>query len=551
MSAAPAAPDPGPPRAGGAAPDRGAWPAALALATLVALAYGAVGGLGFVNFDDPRYVFQNPHVQRGLTFEGVAWAFTAFHAGNWHPLTWLSHMLDVELFGLDPGRHHVVNAVLHGAATLLLFGLLRSATGRTWPSALAAALFAVHPLHVESVAWISERKDVLAAVFWMLATWAYLRQVRRPGAVRSAAVAAAFALGLMSKPTVVTLPAVLVLLDLWPLGRISATAPPWPQALALVREKAPLLALSLATGAVTLLAQSRGEGVAALPALPVSARIGNAVLSSALYLGKTVWPARLAAVYPHPALGAGGLPAWAVLASALLMAALTALALWQLRRRPVLAVGWLWYLVALLPTIGLVQVGLQGMADRYTYLPLVGIFVALAWLAAEAAGASGPRRIAVASACLGLVLACAAVSRRQVETWRDSFTLFGHALEVTRDNWLALRNLGVAQQDAGRPAEAIANLEASLQLMPHDGQAWMNLGISYASVGRHHEAARCLQRAAEMRPDDDHVWFNLGIFYALTGQWDRLPEVERRLRELSPEMAERLSRRLARARGRE
>jgi tetratricopeptide (TPR) repeat protein len=525
--------------------------AALALAALVALAYGAVGGLGFVNFDDPRYVFQNPHVQRGLTFEGVAWAFTTFHAGNWHPLTWLSHMLDVELFGLDPGPHHVVNAVLHGVATLLLFGLLRSATGRTWPSALVAALFAVHPLHVESVAWISERKDVLSAVFWMLATWAYVRHARRPGAARYAAVAAALALGLMSKPMVVTLPVALLLLDFWPLGRISSAAPLRPQALALVREKAPLLALSLASGAVALLAQSRGGGVASLPALQASARIGNALLSCALYLGKTVWPARLAAVYPHPALGAGGMPAWAVLASALLAAALTALVLWQRRRRPVLAVGWLWYLVTLLPVIGLVQVGLQGMADRYTYLPLVGIFVALAWLAAEAAEASPRRRVVVATACVGVVLACAAVSRRQVETWRDSFTLFGHALEVTEGNWLALRNLGIAQQDAGRYAEAIASLERSLRLMPHDGQAWMNLGISYASARRYHDAAQCFQRAAEMRPDDDHVWFNLGIFYALTGQWDRVPEVERRLRDLSPEMAERLSRRLARARGQE
>ncbi len=546
----PASPDPGSPGPRGAAPDRSHWLAALGLAGLVALAYGAVGGLGSVNFDDPRYVFENPHVRDGLTLDGVAWAFTAFHAGNWHPVTWLSHMLDVELFGLVPGRHHLVNAVLHGAATLLLFGWLRAATGRTWPSALASALFAVHPLHVESVAWISERKDVLAAVFWFLATWAWVRHVRRPGAARYAAVVVAFALGLMSKPMVVTLPIALLLLDAWPLGRISAAAPLRPQVLALLREKAPLLAMSLASAAVTLLAQSRGGSVASVPALPVAARTGNAFLSTALYLGKTLWPARLAAVYPHPGLGAGGVPAWPALASALLVAGLTALALWQRRRRPYLAVGWLWYLVTLLPVIGLVQVGLQGMADRYTYLPLVGIFVALAWLAAEVAQGSRPRLVAVASACIGLVLACAAVSRRQAETWRDSFTLFGHALEVTEGNWLALRNLGIAQQDAGRHGEAIASLEASLRLMPMDGQAWMDLGIAYASAHRYQDAGVCFQRAVAMRPDDDHVWFNLGIFYALTGQWDRLPEVEARLGELSPEMAERLSRRLARARGR-
>lgn len=546
----PASPDPGLPGAGEAAPDRGGWLAALGLAGLVALAYGAVGGLGFVNFDDPRYVFQNPYVRRGLTFEGVAWAFTSFHAGNWHPVTWLSHMLDVELFGLEPGWHHLVAAVLHGVATLLLFGCLRAATGRTRPSALASALFAVHPLHVESVAWISERKDVLAAIFWFLAAWAYVRWARRPGAARYAAVAAAFALGLMSKPMVVTLPLVLLLLDGWPLGRVSAAAPLRPQALALAREKAPLFAMSLASAAVTLVAQSRGESLASAPALPAAARIGNAFLSTALYLGKTLWPARLAAVYPHPGLGAGGVPPGPALASAALVAALTALALWQRRRRPYLAVGWFWYLVALLPVIGLVQVGLQGMADRYTYLPLVGIFIAFAWLAAEVAHGSRPRLLAVAAASLGLVLACAAASRRQVETWRDSFTLFGHALEVTGDNWLALRNLGIAQQDAGRHDEAIASLERSVRLMPLDGQAWMDLGISYASARRYREAGECFQRAVAMRPGDDYAWFNLGIFYALSGQWERLPEVERRLRELSPEMAERLSRRLAGARGR-
>jgi tetratricopeptide (TPR) repeat protein len=525
------------------------WVAALGLAGLVALAFGAAGGLGFVNIDDPRYVFQNPQVSRGLTGDGLAWAFTSFHAGNWHPITWLSHMLDVELFGLDPGRHHVVNVVLHGIAALLLLGFLRSATGHTWRSALAAALFAVHPLHVESVAWISERKDVLSAIFWLLACWAYVGWVRRRGPARYAAVAAAFAFGLMSKPMVVTLPVALLLLDFWPLGRVSATAPLRSQALALLREKVPLLALSLASGAATLLAQSHGEAVSSLPVLQPTARIGNAVLSYAIYLGKTLWPSSLAAVYPHPSLGPGGLQAGQVASSALLLAALTAVAFWQRRRRPYLTVGWLWYLVTLLPVIGLLQVGLQGMADRYTYVPLVGIFVALSWLAAEVAEGSRARRAAVAAGCIGLVLACAALARRQVGTWRDSVSLFGHALEVTSDNWLALRNLGIAHLDARRPAEAIAALERSLRLMPHDGQAWMNLGIAYATVQRYQEAGRCLRRAVEMRPGDDHVWFNLGIFYLLSGQWDGVPEVEQRLRQLNPEMAERLAQRAARARG--
>jgi hypothetical protein len=519
------------------------------LVALVALVYGSVGELGSVNFDDPRYVFQNPHVSRGLTREGVAWAFTSFHSGNWHPLTWLSHLLDVELFGLDPGRHHAVNAVLHGAATLLLFGFVKAASGRVWRSALAAALFAAHPLHVESVAWISERKDVLSGALWFLACWAYAGYVRRPGAARYALVTAAFILGLLSKPMVVTLPIVLLLLDVWPLGRISASAPSLPQALVLVREKAPLLALSVASGVVTLLAQSRGEAFSDVAALGLQARLGNAVLSYALYLGKMVWPVDLAVVYPHPSLRPGGLPAWQTVGSILLLAVLTAGAMWQRSRRTYLAVGWLWYLVTLVPVIGLVQVGLQGMADRYTYVPLVGIFVAVAWLAGDAAEAFRPGRAVAAVACAGLLLGCTAVARRQVATWRDSFTLFGHALEVTKDNWLALRNLGIAWQDARLPERAIPALEESLRLMPGDGQTWMNLGIAYASVRRYEDASRCLGRAAEMRPGDGHVWFNLGIYYLLTGEWERVPEVELRLRSIDPDLADRFAQRAARARG--
>jgi tetratricopeptide (TPR) repeat protein len=541
---------PGPPRPDGSTAAWAPWLVALGLAALVALVYGSVGGLGSVNFDDPRYVFQNPQVSRGLTAEGLAWAFTSFHAGNWHPLTWLSHMLDVELFGLDPGRHHAVNAVLHGAATLLLFAFLRAATGSLWRSALAAALFAVHPLHVESVAWISERKDVLSGAFWFLACWAHVRYVRKPGLARYALVAAAFTLGLLSKPMVVTLPLALLLLDFWPLGRVSAAAQFRPQALGLLREKVPLLALSVASGVVTLVAQTRGGAVSAVPVLEPSARIGNALLSYALYLGKTVWPAGLAVVYPHPSLGPDGLPAWQVACSALLLAALTALAAWQRTRRPYLAMGWLWYLGTLLPVIGIVQVGLQGMADRYTYVPLAGIFVAVAWLVGDAAEAFRPGRAVVAAACAGLLLACAAQARRQVETWRDSFSLFGHALDVTSDNWLAFRNLGVAWQDARQPERAIPALEKSLRLMPNDGQTWMNLGIAYASVRRYEDASRCLERAAEMRPGDGHVWFNLGIFYVLTGQWERVPEVERRLRLIDADLAERLAQRVDQASGR-
>ena len=301
--------EPGPPRTGRAPWEP--WLAALALVALVAWVYAGVGALGFVNLDDEQYLTRNDAVLRGLGLEGLRWAL-GFHLSNWHPLTWLSHMLDVDLLGLDPGRHHAVNAGLHGVATLLLFGFLRSATGATWRSALAAALFAAHPLHVESVAWVSERKDVLSAVFWLLACWAYLGWVRRPGAGRYAAVVAAFALGLLSKPMAVTLPVALLLLDVWPLGRFSLAEPSPSRALALVREKLPLLAMSAASSVLTVLAQSKGGAVSSTQLIGLGDRIGNAVLSWALYLWKTVWPAGLAVVYPHPSLGRAGLPWWQV-----------------------------------------------------------------------------------------------------------------------------------------------------------------------------------------------------------------------------------------------
>ncbi|HEU4385123.1 MAG TPA: tetratricopeptide repeat protein [Anaeromyxobacteraceae bacterium] len=520
---------------------------AAALIGLVTWIYGPVEDFGFINLDDEQYVTHNPAVTRGLTAAGLRWAL-GFHLSNWHPLTWVSHMLDVELFGLDPGMHHLVSVLLHGLASLLLFGFLRSATGATWRSALVAALFAAHPLHVESVAWVSERKDVLSTVFWFLGCWAYVGWVRRPGAARYAGVASTFLLGLLSKPMVVTLPLVLLLIDAWPLRRLDLGRPPLRQVLALLREKLPLLAMSAASSVVTLLAQSQGGAVSSTGLIGVPDRIGNAVLSYAAYLWKTVWPAHLAVAYPHPSLGPQGLSWWGVAVAALVLAAASAFAHHQRARRPYLAIGWLWYLVTVLPVIGLVQVGVQAMADRYTYVPLVGIFAALAWLAAEMAERFRTPS-AVAAGCAVAVLACAGLARRQVGTWKDSFTLFGHATAVTRDNWFALRNLGSAHQDLGEHALAIAAFEESLRLMPHDAQTWMNLGISYGSAGRYEDSARCLERAAAMRPGDDHIWYNLGVLYLLTKQWDRVPDVQARLQQLSPPLAERFARRVATERG--
>ncbi len=520
------------------------WLVALGLAALVAAVYWGVGEHGFINSDDPRYVYQNPRVRAGLTMDGVRWAFTTFHAANWHPLTWLSHMLDVDLFGVDPGWHHRVNVLLHAINAVLLFVLLRSASGAIWRAALVAALFAVHPLHVESVAWVAERKDVLSTLFAFLAMIAYVRWVRRRTPSRYALVAVALALGLLSKPMLVTLPLVLLLLDWWPLGRFADGFR--PSAAPLVREKLPLLALSAASCAVTYVAQARGGAVSSVQGLPLGIRLANAALSYVGYLAKAFWPSRLAAVYPHPALTSGGMPAASVVASVLLLAGITSLVLWQARRRPWLVTGWLWYLVTLVPVIGIVQVGMQAMADRYTYVPLTGIFVALAWSVPDVAAARR-LRVGLVGAAAILVLVASGVARRQVGYWRDDFTLLGHALAVTEENSVAWRNLGAAYVDTRQYAPAIPALRESLRLVPSDPKAWINLGIAFASLGEDSEAVSSFHEAIRLDPADAFAWYNLGVAHAKQGRWDRAVEIEERLRRTNPDLAHQLWTRLRRA----
>lgn len=523
-----------------------AWLVCAALVVLVAAVYGQVAGFGFVNFDDPRYVTQNAQVRAGLTWRGVAWAFGGFRIANWSPLTLLSLMADVELFGPDPGALHVVNAALHAANAVLLFLVLRAATGGAWRSACVAALFAVHPLHVESVAWISERKDLLSTFFWLLAIGGWLRWVRRPGPGRMAWVAGAMALGLLSKPMVVTLPLTLVLLDVWPLRRLGGAAPTAPRLWPLLAEKWPLLALSGAGGVVTVLAQRHGGAVADAAAIPLAARLGNAVLSYGLYLWRTAWPSGLSAVYPHPALTPAGLPWGAVLGAAAALVAITAVAAWSWRARPYLAVGWGWYLLTLLPVIGLVQVGLQGSADRYTYVPLVGPFLAVVWAAADLAQGRRLLRGALAAAGVALVAGAAVSARAQAATWRDSFTLFGRAVEISPENGLAWRNLGVAWQDAGRPDLAIPALRQSVRLLPFDARTWLDLAIAHMTAGQGEDADACFAKALGMAPGDPFIWFNLGIAQGMRRDGAGLARTERALRQLDPELAAELERRLRR-----
>lgn len=532
------------PGASGATVVQGLAPPTLIAAALCVLAvavFWRTADFGFVAFDDPRYVLDNPHVLAGLSWSGVRWAFSTSWAANWHPLTWLSLMLDVQVFGPDPGWMHRVSLLWHCADTVLLFLVLRAATGSTWRPALVAALFAVHPLHVESVAWISERKDVLSAFFWLSAMGAWVRYARRPAVGRYLLVAVAMALGLLAKPMVVTLPAVLLLLDVWPLGRADPERPWRSWAPGLLLEKLPLLALSLASSAMTLAAQSGGGAVAASARLPLAARMGNALVAWVWYLWKSFWPTSLTAFHPHPAMSPAGIPAWKVAGAASLLAGVSALAWRERRRRPWLAAGWAWFLVTLLPVIGLVQVGRQGMADRYAYLPIVGIFAMAAW---SLPAASAPTRLAIAAVAAAAVLALAVAARAQVETWRDTASLFSHATAVDHDNWLAWGNLGLWHFDRGRRDEALRAFLEAVRSAPWDADGWANVAACHAAEGRWGQAADALERAVALRPGDEDDLGHLAIAAARAGRPGRATEVLGLLRRASPRHAQEIERAL-------
>jgi protein O-mannosyl-transferase len=482
-----------------------------ALIVLTLALFGTALPRTFINYDDDVYVTGNPHVRQGVTGSSIVWAFTTTEASNWHPVTWLSHMLDVQLYGLDAVGHHWTSLFLHAANTALLFFVLRRMTGALWRSALAAALFALHPLHVESFAWVAERKDVLSTLFWLLTVAAWTRYLDRTTPARYAVVLALFALGLMSKPMLVTLPFTLLLLDVWPLRRWTAS---WA---GLVREKAPLFAMSAASCVATAIAQRRGGALQGFEHFPLPDRLANAIASCGAYLGKTVWPASLAVFYPHPHLG---VMTWRVAVSLLAIGGITALALRTYRTAPFLAVGWLWYLGTLVPVIGLVQVGGQGMADRYTYVPLIGIFVAVAWGLDLVAERSRFLRSAVAVAACAWLVALAVVARVQLGTWADRETLFRHALAVTSDNWLAHHNLGTILFNQGKPEDAVVQLTECLRIQPNYTEAHYNLGLALEKLGRHSEAIAEFERALALRPTFGKAHNNLAIILAGQGRTD-------------------------------
>ena len=583
----------------------------LVLSVLTLAVFWQVKDYDFVNLDDKMYILENRHVLSGLTIDGVKWAFTSVYASNWHPLTWLSHMLDVDLFGVNAGRFHLVNVFFHIACTLLLFLILDRMTGAPWRSAFVAALFALHPLHVESGAWIAERKDVLSAFFWMLTLGAYVlyTEKKRPG--RYLAALFFFALGLLAKPMLVTLPFVLLLLDVWPLNRLragesvrsrsfepaekmtkkeksrtkrkakehdvkpppvtvrSADAPlQWTRLLPLVREKIPFFVLSAASSLITIYAQQQGGAMVSMERIPLFMRLANAVMSYIRYIGNTIWPQDLSVFYPYP----GAWPLWQVGGAFLLLAGITATAVYCVKRRPYLTVGWFWYLGTLVPVIGILQVGMQAMADRYTYISLVGLFVAAAWGTPELLKKWRPGKAVLTATATLIIVGLAAVTWTQVGHWRNSVSLFSHVLAVTKDNHLAHNNLGVALNAAGekeraafhyaeairinpryssyhynyanhlaahgKTEEAISHYTEAIRLEPDYFNAHNNLGLARAARREFKEAAFHFREALRIRAGEAGVHYNLAV--ALANQGDR-QEAERHLREavrIDPNFAE-------------
>jgi len=509
-------------------------PACLVLVGLVILLYGRVARYEFV-FDDLA-VTESPQVSRGVTWEGLKWAFTHGYASNWMPLTWLSHMLDCELFGLRPAGHHLINVALHATNSALLLVVVHAMTGEFWPATAVATAFAVHPLRVESVAWVSERKDVLSTLFWFLTMLAYLRYVRRPALGRYLAVALFLGLGLLAKATLVTLPFVLLLLDVWPLRRDLAAVP----ARRLVAEKAPLLLPVAAASVATVLAG--GGAIQTMATLPVTARVENAFVAYVAYLGKAIWPARLACFYPHPAIGARQLSSLVLLGravgAALALAAISAYVVRSAARRPYLAVGWLWYLGTLIPMIGLVQVGQQSMADRYTYVPLLGISFMVAWTVRDLITA---RPWARPVATVGTALALAAfsvVTWFQVATWRDNETLYRHALEVTANNHFAHYNLGNALLRRGMVQEAKRHFQQSIDIQPTQASAHSNLGVILRQEGKLQDAAVEFETALRIQPDFAGAHNNLGAVRLAQGRYAEAADHFRRSIALQPDYAE-------------
>lgn len=494
----------------------------LGLLGLVILVYWQAVGCEFITFDDPSYVTANPVVQGGLTWLGVKWALVAAHSSNWHPLTWLSHMVDVELFGSNPAGHHFTNVLLHSANALFLFLALREGTGRRWESALVAALFALHPLRVESVAWVSERKDVLSGLFWMLSMLAYVRYGLAGGRTRYIASLALFAVGLTAKPMLVTLPLVFLLLDVWPLRRIPESRPrllglPLPTR-ALLLEKIPFLALSAASCWVTFTVQKAGKAMFSLQSMPIPTRAANALVSYVAYVGKMLWPLDLSVIYPHPGVD---IRLWKAVLAALALSAATVWVLRNTKKHPWALTGWFWYLGALIPVIGLVQVGMQSMADRYTYLPGIGLAIIAVWGGKALFQRLGLRPSIMVLACLVVLTALSFQTRIQLSYWKDTASLFGHSLDVDENNYIAHLILSHRLHDLGDEAGSQEHYKKALALNPgYVANQHNRVGYIMYSAGKLEEARKEFEKALAIYPDYASALINLGTIMARMGEFE-------------------------------
>ncbi len=500
----------------------------LLLCVTILLVFYQVQNHDFINFDDPLYVYENVHVKSGLNRAGLIWAFSTTHSANWHPLTWLSHMLDCQLYGLNPGGHHVTNVLFHMANSVLLFLVLYRMTSGLWMSAWVAALFALHPLHVESVAWVAERKDVLSTFFWILTMWMYVRYTEQPDRTRYVLTLLIFVFGLLSKPMLVTLPFVLLLLDYWPLQRLSThqpeddiTAPMRAvgihrsSLLSLLWEKIPFFVLAAVSSLITFFVQKSGGAMPSLEIHPVEVRIANALLSYVSYIGQMIWPQDLAVFYPHPG---SALPLWQIFGAGLLLLCISIAVIRAARHHPYLPVGWLWYLGTLVPVIGLVQVGMQARADRYTYIPLIGLFIMVAWGFPKLLANWRHRRAIITAAACIVLAAMMIMTWSQVRHWKNSITLFRHALQLTSDNHLAHNNLGDALAQKGKFEEAIEHFTKALEIWANFPEAnknyaaaHFNLALALVRQERLEEAIAHFSEALRTQPDDADTHYNLGV----------------------------------------
>ena len=551
----------------------------LALAMLTVVTFWSLKDCGFINVDDHMYVFKNAYVQSSLSANNIGKVFSfelAERSANWHPLTWLSLMLDYQIFGLNPSGYHLMNLLFHVLNTILLFLVLHRMTKTLWPSAFLACLFAIHPLHVESVAWIAERKDVLSTFFWLLTLGAYSYYVEHPGFRRYSLVLLFFILGLMSKPMLVTLPFVLLLLDYWPLRRFTEIKPnqkvqtkilksivsaqskkknkmkntsvgkekpevkkpadieyKWSLLYRLLWEKCPLFALAILSSIVTYIAQQKGGAVASFEMIPLAIRIGNALVSYVTYIGKMIWPSNLAFYYPGLLV-----PYWQVLGSLFILIAITLVVIWRAQRSPYLATGWLWYLGTLVPVIGIVQVGSQAMADRYTYIPMIGLFIMIAWGVPDLLKKWNYRKAILFTSSALSILCLSIITWTQVGYWQNSITLFDHTLKVTDHNYLAYNYRGSAYDSLGNYKQAIEDLNRAIEIKPRLAEAYNNRGIAYNGLGNYKQAIEDLNRAIEIKPGYAIAYNNRGNAYKSLGNYKQAIENFDRVIEINPGLAE-------------